>query len=137
MENNTLIWTEEMSVGVKEIDDQHKFFVNLISNLYNAIYESKVKEELEGIINSLVSYADLHFTTEENYFDKFNYEFSLDHKKRHKDLKDKVMAFYKEFKDGDNNMAIRLADFLTDWLVEHLEVADKKYTKCFHEHGLF
>lgn len=135
--NKTIVWTEEMSVGVKEIDEQHKFFVSLISNLYNAIYENKVKDELEKIMNSLVGFADLHFATEEKYFDKFNYEFSEDHKQRHKDLTKKTLDFYKEFEAGNSDIAMRLADFLTDWLVEHLEVADKKYVNCFHEHGLY
>ena len=32
--------------------------------------------------------------------------------------------------------AFELVDFLEDWLINHLMIVDRKYIKCFHEHGL-
>lgn len=137
MENNEIIWKEEMSVGVKEIDDQHKIFVAMISDLYSAIYKNEVEIKLKGIITKLQDYASMHFATEEKYFDKFNYEFSTEHKQKHKELTEKILTFNENFKEKSKDIAIQLADFLIDWLVDHLETDDKKYTKCFNENGLY
>jgi hemerythrin len=131
-------WKEEYSVGVKLIDDQHKVFVGILNELYESSASDKVKESLTHIMDELVSYAGYHFATEEKYFDEFHYEGKEEHVGLHKNLAAKVYQFKKRMEGGENNQEIiwELVDFLEDWLVDHLNTADKKYTKCFNEHGL-
>ncbi|MFA6428349.1 MAG: bacteriohemerythrin [Candidatus Buchananbacteria bacterium] len=131
-----IIWQEEYSVGVKEIDQQHQHFIGILNGLYTAITEQQVTQAIEKIINDLVVYATNHFATEEKYFDLFNYEFSVEHKAEHQKLTTKVLALKKAYEAGQE-VATELLDFLEDWLVDHLSVQDKKYVKCFHDHGLF
>jgi len=42
-----------------------------------------------------------------------------------------------EYKEDKITSSFNLADFLEEWLGIHLNGMDKKYVKCFHEHGLF
>ena len=134
-----IVWTPEMSVGVEEIDNQHKQFIKLIADFHLAIGENKLEEELERIFKSLEDYTGFHFQTEENYFEKFNYEFKDEHIEKHKGFIEKVSVFEERFKkEGvETNVALDSADFLLDWLVEHIEDEDQKYVKCFHDNGLF
>lgn len=133
----TIEWTQELSVNVKEIDDQHKHFVALIDDLYAAIMSNKAEDLLDGIIARLVEYAGFHFRTEEKYFDQFHYEFADEHKMAHIALTNQVQAFRNDMSENRTALAMKLLDFLENWLVEHLEIHDKKYTKCFNEHGLY
>jgi hemerythrin len=50
---------------------------------------------------------------------------------------EKVLIFQERFNKEGANMVVEFMDFLTDWLVDHLETEDQKYVKCFHDHGLF
>jgi hemerythrin-like metal-binding protein len=133
----TITWNDDMSVNVKEIDDQHKEFIKIISDLFLALNKLEIDTELENIVDRLVSYASLHFETEEKYFDKFNYELKDEHKKKHGELKNKAIDLQKRFKTENIGILTEFTEFLIDWLVDHLENDDKKYTKCFNDNGLF
>lgn len=127
------IWKEEYSVNVKQLDDQHKFFLGIMDKCYEAIQE---KKELKKTINELIEYADLHFKTEERYFDEFQYDGAAEHKQAHQDLRDKIKLILLKNEADQTKKAFEFLDFLEDWLVDHLANMDKKYTYCFNKHGL-
>lgn len=130
-------WNDSYSVNVKEIDEQHKKFIEILNQMYDFIYAQKDKLEIRKILDQLTEYANLHFKTEEGYFDKFNYENSVEHKEEHKKLKNQVVDFYKKIESGQVEISLELLNFLENWLVDHLEIQDQKYVKCFNDHGLF
>jgi len=130
-------WNESHSVNVKEIDEQHKTFIGILNKIYDLVYQRIDQAELKKILDELVAYAEKHFQTEEGYFDKFNYEHSEEHKKEHLKLKTQIGDFYKKLEAGEVEISVELLDFLENWLVDHLDIQDKKYIKCFNEHGLF
>ncbi len=132
--SNIIEWSDDYSVGVDLIDSQHKHFIGILNELYECL-ETSNTQKLPSILKELATYADVHFDTEEKYFDEFHYEGSKEHKAVHDDLKLKVLEFLR--KKGDPiAIGYELLDFLEDWLINHLDLMDKKYTKCFNQHGL-
>lgn len=129
-------WVESMSVGVAEIDEQHKKLISTIAGFYEAFDKGEIKSGLEVTLQKLIEYTVYHFETEEKYFDKFNYDFKDEHKQKHKEFKEKVLIFQERFKKEGTDIVEEFNDFLTDWLVNHLEDEDQKYVKCFHDNGL-
>jgi hemerythrin-like metal-binding protein len=129
-------WKEEYSVHVQEIDQQHKQLVKLIFELFNSINKRAAKETLGSILDELVKYAGYHFSTEEKYFDLFNYEDKEKHISEHREFAGKVVDFQKKYTDHEVEISYELIDFLEDWLLNHLMESDKKYISCFTEHGL-
>ncbi|MBU1617659.1 MAG: bacteriohemerythrin [Candidatus Margulisbacteria bacterium] len=129
-------WTDGMSVNVKEIDDQHQYFLNMLNDLYQAHYFRK-ELVLGDAVNKLAAYAKLHFSTEEKYFDQFHYDGAEEHKRIHRDLLGKVAGFVARYERGETNIIGEMVEFLEAWLVDHLIIEDKKYTRCFNEHGLY
>lgn len=125
-----------MSVGVEEIDGQHKIFVGILSDLHDLLFRGATEPALSLLIKQLESYALFHFATEERYFDKFNYELADEHKKIHRDLENSIANFKLRLEKEGTDILRELLDFMEEWLVDHLEIQDKKYTACFNEHGL-
>ncbi|NLX27089.1 MAG: bacteriohemerythrin [Lentisphaerae bacterium] len=78
-----LQWTNELSVGVEEIDRQHQKMIEIINKLETPMAQEKEKEVLFGVIKELMAYAKIHFKTEEQYFEQFGYEDSNVHKAQH------------------------------------------------------
>lgn len=130
------IWTSEDSVGVEIIDDQHKRFVDIINELNAAIAQTKTRDMLTGIFSELMGYMDIHFATEEKYFDEYNYPESEAHKKAHAEFKKGITKIYEDYVDNLEVLSFTLIDYLENWLLKHTKNMDKRYTKCFNDHGL-
>ena len=136
MSTKKLEWEDKYSVGVEEIDNQHKRMFAVINELLDAIEANSTGEHLGEIIESLVKYKMFHFKTEEDYFEKFNYEGKEEHETRHREFNERLTAIKTKYPEYNIDFAFELVDFLEDWLINHLMVMDQKYVKCFHEHGL-
>jgi len=135
----SILWSDEYSVRVAEIDDQHKYFVGLMNELYTAMLSKKSNEKIKEVFEKLVWYAGVHFSTEEKYFDQFHYELADEHKAEHKKLSGRIAEFamlYKENPEKTFETTGELIDFLENWLVDHLANQDKKYMDCFNKNGL-
>ncbi len=132
-----LNWTDEMSVNVKEIDNQHKKMIKIINKLYNAMEKRKPRDVLENVLDELIEYADIHFGTEEKYFEKFGYTKKKEHRKEHKDFVVKVLDFRKGYREGRLLLSADIMEFLKDWLKTHIMGSDKKYSKLFNKNGLY
>ncbi len=137
MENaNKIAWNESMSVNVKVIDEQHKAFIATINELVNCINTIPDKDKITSIITKITNYKLQHFATEERYFKEFNYEGAAEHIAAHHDFNKRVELLLKENVKDPISLAFNLVDFLEDWLIDHLQNMDRKYIKCFNEHGL-
>lgn len=127
-----IVWFDIYEVGIKEIDDQHKHFVEKLNELYLSIGEKDPKK-YKIILHDVVSYALEHFATEEKYFDQFKYEGASEHKAEHAKLLRDLSKFTK---DEDIKLGFDFLDYLESWLHEHLAQQDQKYVQHFRKHGL-
>ena len=123
-----LNWSDDLSVKVNGIDNQHKMLVNLINDLHNAMKDGKGKEKLGTILNELISYTKYHFSAEEKLMQKKNYPDYQQHKREHEAFTKKVEEFNNQFVAGSLFISNEVLLFLKDWLVGHIKVTDKKYS---------
>lgn len=134
------IWSEEYSVGINEIDGQHKHFFEIANKIIDIIKEqSATKEEIFNLLEELGNYAFYHFGAEESYFDKFNYQEAPLHIDTHNKYRETIRKYLEDIrKEGVdiNKMAEEIAFYSSDWLLKHIVLMDKKYTVYFKEHGL-
>lgn len=127
-------WTSEMSIGMKDIDDQHRHFVDIINRTKKASDTGATKDAQKEVLTDLIEYARYHFETEEQYFEKFSYPHTAEHKAEHAKLLAKVLAFSDRFEEGEE-IAQEILAFLKDWLTDHLMKHDMKYAKYFKSNG--
>ena len=65
-----LIWSNDLSVGLDSIDEQHKVLVSLINELHSAMKARRSHSELLDVIDNLKNYTVTHFGYEEELFAK-------------------------------------------------------------------
>ncbi len=136
-------WDDKYSVGISIIDEQHKKLINIINNAIvliinkaNDIAHSNDTEEILEVLNEMIEYAKEHFAAEEAYMIKFHFvEYQL-HKEEHFNFSDKTMVYRNKVMGGDTKIACEILEYLKKWLVEHIQVTDRKYIDCFKENGL-
>lgn len=139
IDNSILIkWDDALKVNIQKIDEQHEKLVSMINQLYNAIQlKNPSKETISSVLKSLVDYVKVHFKTEEDYFKQFNYPYYETHKLEHDAFAGQILSFQKDFDAGVQTIGFELLDFLKDWLVKHILISDKKYSKFLNDKKVF
>ncbi len=128
-----LMWTDQLSVGVKYFDEDHKNLIRFINELHGAIQEvdaeGKIAEdEIEIALHRLENYFQYHCIQEEVLMKKIAFPGFDEHKEKHKFFLSTVEAMSQRFRGSRNPQhAIELMQFMYDWLTNHINKEDKKY----------
>ncbi len=127
-------WGPKLATGIDQIDTQHKELVRLVNLLHAAMRQQKGAQEVGRVLDELANYTVFHFGFEEKLFDRYKYPDTENHKKFHRDLVAKVVAFQKDFSAGKASVTMELMDFLKNWLRGHIMGTDMAYTPFVKEH---
>jgi len=129
-------WDEKYSVGVQSIDNQHKEIFRILNKLLEAMKMGHGSDVTTQIILELDRYAVIHFQKEEFFFQRFNYQGSIEHIAEHQNFIKKVDILKPDLKSGKMTVSFELLNFLKDWIEHHILVIDKQYSECFRLNGL-
>ena len=121
-------WTEDLSVGVKQIDDQHKIWFQKADQLFEAGKAGKAKEFISQMLEFLDEYTKLHFSDEEKYMLEIRYPEYDVQKKLHDGFIAELAKLKKEFAQSGGNLVviINANKMVINWLVNHISTQDKK-----------
>ncbi len=121
-------WSDSMSVGVAEVDTDHKLLLSLINQLYDSVGDAEEKATLGSVINTLVDYTIYHFSREEKIMEACNYPGLEKHIKIHRALTDQVVDIRDRFiTSPDDVIGDDVLDFLKEWLKTHILRQDMEY----------
>ncbi len=129
-------WDDKYSVNISIIDEEHKKLIGMINKVITAKQHSNNPEELLEILNEMIKFAHEHFENEEAYMIKFNYPEYQYHKEEHLAFSIKTLVYQSKVVGGDYHTANAILEYLKLWLVNHIQITDKKYTDCFKKNGL-
>ena len=131
-----LEWNDDLYLHLAEIDRQHLRLVKIINDLHEAMLAGQSREKLGPLIAALSDHAATHFAFEESYFREFGYGEAAAHEQAHETFRAKVSELEAGFAQGRPASAMHVLDFLTDWLIVHVQGEDRKYLALFKEKGL-
>jgi hemerythrin len=134
---NLIEWTDDLSVNIQEIDEQHKILVDLVNKLYKSIITRTEQNTIYDILNELVQYTTIHFAVEESLMRIFDYPSYEEHKNHHEALKKQVVDLQeKVWEVKEDSISMELLRFLRGWLTKHIMQEDKRYVSFFLDKGL-
>lgn len=132
-----LHWTEEYSIGVALFDSEHRRLFDLANDLYDAVLSGQANEELQSIYLRLVSYTNRHFFHEEDFFAASGYQEAEAHRAEHAAMRARVAAFGERLSLAPKEItALEMAQFLKEWINNHILVRDKNYGLFLGEKGV-
>ena len=129
-------WEPKYSVNIEILDTQHKTLVDTVNQLHNAMKQGKSKDVLGEILDNLIKYTKNHFTTEENFFQRFDYKEKSSHTLEHDSFVKKAVEFKKSFDNGNSMLSVEVLNFLSKWIKDHILVSDKKYSEFLNSKGI-
>lgn len=119
-------WRESLSVGIEEIDDQHRELLSHFDRLLRACETGQGIVELRRLLGFLDEYVIKHFGDEERIQRQHLYPGYAPHKLEH----DSFVARLKALKDeiGREGVAlhhvVETNHLLLRWLVHHISTVD-------------
>lgn len=121
----TLTWREEFDVNVKQIDDQHRQLLELVTRLHASVEDRIDKQELRRMLVELLEFTRMHFATEEELMKEYAYPEFTRHHSEHKLL----LRYMKQMVDGVSKGKYPTFysdyDLSTDWALVHIEEHDR------------
>ncbi|WP_419784065.1 bacteriohemerythrin [Maridesulfovibrio sp.] len=135
--NELVTWSDkEFSVNVRAIDVQHKKLVGMINGLHKAMRDRASDTVMKRLVEELKNYTVDHFSTEEKLFDRYGYPQTPEHKELHVKFVNQVLEFESALISGKAKVTMDVMKFLKDWLVQHIQGEDRKYTSFLNNHGV-
>ena len=127
-----MTWSDEYSVHLGEIDEQHQKIVELINMVHDELVKPTGK--LKEVLRNLVDYTVHHFRLEEEMMLRAKSPDSEAHKQLHNVPIDQVRRFRDRTEGGEKGVGMELLHFLQKWLITHICQEDKAYIPYVDKH---
>ena len=120
-----MVWTREFSVGIHEIDLQHKALSDCIDALEFAIFGRERRSAVHRALAKLDDFARVHFAVEESLMRIHDYPGLEDHVHEHWQFSE-ALAKLKE-KAFTADVYRDTIAFIRGWLDQHVVESDEQY----------
>ena len=121
------IWSEQFSVGVKKLDEQHQELFRIVNDLnenQDVIADATVVPDL---LQRMAKYAGYHFKTEERIMLEYGYPEYASQVREHTEFKTQTARFCIDNIDGKTGVSGEMLDYLQNWLIKHILESDVKF----------
>ena len=132
-----LVWSEDFSVNVAEIDAQHKKLCDYVNRLHAGVEARVDREDLRRLLGDLVEYTRLHFATEERLMEEQGMHPSTSHRKEHNTLLSLLEDTLRSISVGNHPIFYSEYDVSNDWFLAHIMNHDKKLGAFLNSKGVF
>jgi hemerythrin len=123
-------WHDDLSVGIEEIDTQHKALFNAVNAFLDSVENAGNMDDVSVVISFLEEYVGVHFETEERAMKKHDYPHEDEHLAQHQYFAETVSYLKEKYLEWGwgttSTLKLMLQRKLVDWLTEHVSIADKK-----------
>lgn len=122
-----IVWNDSFSVHNAEIDEQHKQWIAIINELYDAMDSDKgiSKSAIIQALQAVDHYTRFHFADEEAFMRSVNYPEYEAHKKLHEALLKRVEKYMDDI-EHDRVIIDEVMNVLTKWFPHHILKEDMK-----------
>lgn len=127
-------WDNTYSIGIDEIDNQHKLLIDYITLLQDAIACGGRWSDVHFPLIQLREFAEMHFRIEESLMSMSDYPDTANHLEAHREILRRLAGLERSSLEK-MNVAADEALFLREWLFGHIMKADRDYARHFANGG--
>ena len=131
-----IMWNNNFSVGVQNLDEQHKKIIKILNKLIEMNDTTVDSEIISDTLTEMTKYASEHFEAEEKLMNENNYPDYLLQKEQHKQFREKTVRFCLDTMSYKATIPIEVLSFLREWWINHILSSDMKYKTFFSQLGL-
>lgn len=121
-----IVWSKILSVGVEEIDEDHRKLVGIFNELNRAVTAGESADYLAATLEELINCTVWHFSHEERLMLKHRYDATEDHKAEHRELVEGARELQRQVLAAGGGVGDEQILFLERWLTAHILTADQR-----------
>jgi len=121
-----IVWDHVLSVGVDEIDEDHRRLVDLFNILNHSVREGDASDYLAAVLEELINCTAWHFSHEERLMLKYGYEETAEHKTEHQELIQSARELQQKILQAGKLVSDDELVFLERWLTQHILTDDMR-----------
>ncbi|MBC9071201.1 hemerythrin family protein [Thauera sp. CAU 1555] len=125
-------WDDSYSLGLEQIDDQHKVLFDIMNQLWSAIVRRAEGAEMQRILDELERYTVSHFSAEEAFMLSAGFAGVDEHRRQHAGFVERIRSARSDLRQG-KEVSLELLHFLRDWLVQHIQAEDRAYAADYRK----
>ena len=125
-------WSDNFSVGVADIDHEHKSLIDLINQLYANLRQGASADDIADFFGEIYANISAHFALEEKLMRESRYEEYAAHKSEHEQLLDEIRDLMDEYEQQSAIDENQLSTRLQGWFGEHFRTMDSRLHKVLH-----
>ena len=115
-----LVWSDEYSINVAELDEQHKELLEHVNKLHAGVEAQIDKEDLHQLLAALHEYTAFHFASEERLMKQHGMNNVKTHHKEHKLLLKHLKHICNAVTEGKRPAFYSEYDVSNDWFLSHI-----------------
>jgi len=127
----SLEWNDAMSVGIPEIDEDHKRFLALVDAFNESVAESMALIEVQKRLQEIVDDALRHFAHESRLLTEWGYPGVDHHARMHAQLTAELRRIESTISDGYDAEWVEAGLKIKDALITHIHTEDLKYAEFY------
>ncbi|WP_082140138.1 bacteriohemerythrin [Desulfovibrio sp. TomC] len=120
---HSLAWNESLSLGIEEIDNEHRKLIDL-SNILISSVKTNDRDIIKKCFHELREYTVTHFSHEEKYMDTIRFPDIEKHRTEHLELKLSVKHYQDSIYHQTEIDPAEVCNFIKHWLIDHVIYSD-------------
>lgn len=125
-------WNDELSVGLKEVDDQHKELIRIVNAVIKAVKLGRDQRVVGNVMRKLREYIVFHFSEEEKLMESVRFPDRGIHVSEHARLKREVKDYQRQMYNNVDITSENVLEFLKGWLIGHILAYDRELARFIH-----
>lgn len=125
MANLFLDWTDGDETGISIIDEQHRAIMGFINSFYFYRHDEDIASFLVPTVETMKSFAVVHFHTEERLMRESAYPKYQEHAAEHEKIQTEIWRQERESRQVRDAMGFLF--FLKDYWQKHVREYDRQY----------
>ena len=126
----TMQWDNAYSLGIKNIDDQHKHLFHIVDKIFSLQESRDVKGNIRTILHELFEYIKVHFKDEEEFMQSINFPDLAYHRELHEQLVKAVSTILSDPSRLDI-IQTKMRIIAKQALIDHIVEEDLKYQQYY------
>ncbi len=122
-----LQWDTGWSLGIAELDDQHRILSDLVNTLHGFLEQKQDDEKVAMMLHRLIEYGAAHFSAEEQLMVGSGFPDFEEHRLEHNRFIKTVADFTEDLAEGRGDVVEKAVEFIHDWFFNHVDKTDRRF----------